>query len=459
MYSIIDIETTGGSYKTEKITEIAIYVHDGEKVVDEFVSLVNPEQGIPYFISNLTGITNEMVADAPKFYEIAKKVVEITEDTIFVAHNANFDYSFVKQEFRSLGFEYNRKHLCTVKLSRKLMPGKPSYSLGNLCEGLNIKINGRHRAAGDAFATVKLFEHLLELDKEGSINKKADRLTFRGLHPDFDKKILDTLPQTPGVYYFHNEEGKLIYVGKSNNIRKRIIQHLANESTNKAIEMKSKLVSIHYQETGSELIALLLESDEIKKHKPIFNRAQRRTSFTWGIFHYKDQNGYLRLNLEKNSKKFSPLVSFSSNEEGKNALHRFVEEFELCQKLCGLYASQGACFHYGIHQCKGACIGEEPPAEYNARVQKAIDRFEFKNSNFLIIDKGRNEDEKSVVSVMNGVYQGFGYFDPSFVDDNLDQILECIKPYNDNRDVQTIIRGYLKKEKAEKVIVLKEGRE
>lgn len=454
MYAIIDIETTGGSYKTEKITEVAIYIHDGQKIVDEFVSLVNPEQGIPYFITNLTGITNEMVAGAPKFYEIAKKIVEITEDKIFVAHNATFDYNFVKNEFRSLGFDYNRKQLCTVKLSRKLMPGFPSYSLGNLCERLNIQINGRHRAAGDAFATVKLFERLLALDTGGSFTKKADRLTFRGLHHLFDNTIIEKLPQKAGVYYFHNERGDLIYIGKSNNIRKRIIQHLANENTSRAIEMKSNIVTISHEITGSELVALLLESDEIKKHKPRFNRQQRRTSFTYGVFHYKDQNGYIRLNIEKNSKKYSPLISFSSQEEGKNQLHRLVEEFELCQKLCGLYTTDKACFHYGIHQCKGACIGEEPPEKYNERVQLAINRFEFENNNFLIIDCGRHEDEKSVVCVENGNYRGFGFFSPEHTANNIDLIKDCVRPYSNNRDIQTIIRGYLKQEKAEMLIKL-----
>jgi DNA polymerase III subunit epsilon len=164
MYAIIDIETTGGSPKTERITEIAIFIHDGIRVVNEFVSLVNPQKDIPYFITNLTGITNEMVANAPKFYEIARTIVEMTENCIFVAHNAPFDYGFVREEFLSLGFDYERERLCTVRLSRKLIPGKRSYSLGNLCSDLGIHLNNRHRAAGDALATVKLFELLQAIE-------------------------------------------------------------------------------------------------------------------------------------------------------------------------------------------------------------------------------------------------------------------------------------------------------
>lgn len=166
MYAIVDIETTGGSSQFEKITEIAIYQHDGKEITGEFISLVNPERNIPYFITNLTGITNEMVEDAPRFYEIAKKIIELTEGRTFVAHNAHFDYSFIRQEYKSLGFNFKRSILDTVALGRKLLPGHSSYSLGNICRDLNININGRHRAGGDALATVRLLEILIAKDIE-----------------------------------------------------------------------------------------------------------------------------------------------------------------------------------------------------------------------------------------------------------------------------------------------------
>ena len=165
MFIIIDIETTGHSSKFGKITEIALYQHNGQEVTGSYSSLVNPEMDIPYFITELTGIDNEMVKNAPKFYEVAKKIIELTAGRTFIAHNASFDYNFVKEEFKRLGYDYHRKTLCTVKLSRRLLPGHPSYSLGKLCNDLGIEINGRHRAAGDALATVKLFEILLERNK------------------------------------------------------------------------------------------------------------------------------------------------------------------------------------------------------------------------------------------------------------------------------------------------------
>jgi DNA polymerase III subunit epsilon len=162
LFAIIDIETTGNNYKYGKITEIAIYQHNGYNVTGSYSTLIYPEMDIPYFITRLTGINNDMVGNAPKFYEVAKKIIEMTAGRIFVAHNVHFDYKFVKEEYKKLGYNFNRKTLCTVNLARKLLPGHPSYSLGKICKDLNIDIVGRHRAAGDALATVKLFEILLK---------------------------------------------------------------------------------------------------------------------------------------------------------------------------------------------------------------------------------------------------------------------------------------------------------
>ena len=190
MFSVVDIETTGNGYKGQKITEISIFTFDGKQVIDEFTSLVNPEQNIPPFITNLTGIDNAMVRNAPKFYEIAKKVEEITQDTIFVAHNVNFDYNIIQAEFKSLGFDFKRKKLCTVRLSRKIIPGLNSYSLGAICSSEKIPINGRHRAKGDAEATTELFRRLIERDDEFIINSFLNpRSRQATLPPLLDKKV------------------------------------------------------------------------------------------------------------------------------------------------------------------------------------------------------------------------------------------------------------------------------
>jgi DNA polymerase-3 subunit epsilon len=454
MYAIIDIETTGGSARFEKITEIAVYLHDGEKITGEFVSLVNPERNIPYFITNLTGITNEMVENAPCFYEIARTIVELTEGCTFVAHNARFDYSFIRQEFKSLGFNFRRNILDTVSLSRKLLPGHRSYSLGNLCRDLKIEISGRHRAAGDALATVRLFELLLSKDME--INGKRSILIrntrISKLNPKLDVAKIENIPEKPGIYYFYNEESDLIYIGKSSNLQHRISTHLSNNSTNRAMEMRDMIADIEWETTGSELIALLRESFEIKDNKPYFNRAQRRSGFQWGIFNFFDDRGYLNFRYGLTDQDENPLSVFTSKEKAKSKLASIVETYELCQKLCGLYETSGPCFQYHIGICKGACCDKEEFDSYNERAQKAAEEFIFTRRNFFIIDKGRNDDERSVVKIVNGKYTGYGYFSIDDMGFGLSALHDCVRTSPDNRDIQVILKQYLKRNRVERII-------
>jgi DNA polymerase-3 subunit epsilon len=457
MYAVIDIETTGGSPKFEKITEIALYIFDGKQIVDEFVTLINPEKPIPYFISSLTGITNEMVADAPKFYEIAKQIVEMTEDNIFVAHNVTFDYKFIRSEFKNLGFNFVRNNLCTLQLSRKLFPGHRSYSLGNICNDLGITIENRHRAAGDAFATVRLLELLMgKCNNEGieDLIAVSARPTLKNLHPLLDQKIVNNLPEETGVYYFLNDQNQIIYVGKSKNIKQRVLSHLSNNGSKRAIELKESIASIDLEITGSELVALLIESSEIKKHSPPFNRAQKRKVLHYGLYSFKGENGYLNLKIDKTANRINdtPHTCFENLTEARTLLTRLVERHWLCQKLCGLYETEGACFHYEIRQCNGACIGKESPGIYNNRVTKALGTFYYNHNNLLIIDEGRNQAERSVVRIENGKYIGFGYLnvEESYV--HIDSFLDCIKIYEDNRDIHQIIKTYLNHNNVEKII-------
>ncbi|HKK40829.1 MAG TPA: exonuclease domain-containing protein [Bacteroidales bacterium] len=454
MYAIIDIETTGGSARLEKITEIAVYLHDGEKITGEFVSLVNPERNIHYFITSLTGISNEMVENAPKFYEIAKQLVEVTEGRTFVAHNARFDYSFIRQEFKSLGFNFKRQLLDTVALSRKLLPGHRSYSLGNLCKDLNIQIEGRHRAAGDALATVKLFELLME--KDTAVNS-AGRWLMKNtklskLNPQLDTAKLKMIPEEPGIYYFYNEKGDLIYIGKSRNLHQRVSTHLSNNTTSRAMEMRDHIADIGWETTGSELIALLKESFEIKKNKPVYNRAQRRTGFQWGLFTFTDENGYINFRYGKVTMEDIPVSVFTSREKVRSKLSSLIEKYSLCQKLSGMYESDGACFHHQVGICQGACIGQESPNEYNIRALKASEEFLFTRRNFFIIDSGRDNDEKCAVKIVNGKYLGYGYFNINDIGFGLSTVHDCIKQSEDNRDIQVILKQYLRNNRIEKII-------
>jgi DNA polymerase III subunit epsilon len=454
MYAIVDIETTGGSATTEKITEIAIYLHDGEKITGEFASLINPERNIPYFITSLTGITNEMVEKSPRFYEIAKTIVELTEGRTFVAHNARFDYSFIRQEFKSLGFDFKRNILDTVTLSRKLYPGFRSYSLGNLCKDMNITINGRHRAAGDALATARLFEMLLEKNREvNGVRTTLFRNTkLSKLNPKLDIKKLGEIPEGPGIYYFYNENRDLIYIGKSCDLQKRISTHLSNNTTKRAMEIRDSIADIGWEETGSELIALLKESFEIKANKPIYNRAQRSTGFRWGIFSFYDDKGYLNFKFGQVKDEETHLSVFTSKEKAKSRLITITETYNLCQKLAGLYETADSCFHFQVGICKGACCGMESSKSYNERAVRAMEEFVFSQRNFFIIDKGRNEDERCAVKILNGKYSGYGYFDINDIGFGLSAIHDCIKASPDNRDIQIILKSYLRRNRVEKIV-------
>jgi len=455
MFAILDIETTGGSPKTEKITEIAIYFHDGEKVVDEWSTLLNPEKTIPYFITGLTGITNEMVATAPRFYEIAKELVERTENHTIVGHNVKFDYSFIKSEFKNLGFEFDRPTLCTIKLSRKIIPGHKSYSLGKLCNDLGIEITDRHRAAGDALATVKLFE-LLRDQQNGEFDAALlhePTGKYKNLNEHLTIEDIQKLPEECGTYYFFDEQKNLLYIGKSKDIRHRVLSHLGNSTTKRALEMKQRIHTISYELTGSELIALLKESREIKEQKPRYNRAQRRTSAYWGLYPGKDDYGYITFSLKKISETAEdPVTCYNSKKEAREVLTKMVGKHWLCQKLTGLYQTDGACFHHSIRQCNGACVQGEAASDYNKRAQAFLDSLTLDRGNVLIIDKGRDADERSLVRIEKGIYLGYGYLSVNDAYLGIEQMLDCIQPSLDNRDIRQILRNWLKNNKVEKML-------
>ncbi len=447
MYAIVDLETTGSRPTEDKITEIAIVLHDGDKVVDSFTSLINPGRSIPYEITQLTGITNEMVRDAPRFHEVARRIVEFTDGKVFVAHNVRFDYSFLKSEFHSLGYNYQRKTLCTVRLSRKLLPGYPSYSLGKLCSSLKIPLVNRHRAFGDAEATSKLLDKILKLDKPEELSNFIDgEIKAQTLPPQISSAQVMALPEQTGVYYFHDANGQVIYVGKSKNIKKRIISHFAMDyKSRKSIEFKNNITDITYEITGSELVALLLESDEIKRLKPKYNSAQKRTGGLYGIFTETDKSGYVHLYFDRLNGHTEPLVMLQNYQKAQSFLYRQVEKFNLCLKLCELHKIKGPCFNYQLHRCQGACISRESPESYNLRVQEAIDSFSFTSRNFVVIGQGRKRGEKSVVCIEQGTYNGFGFIQSSDEQLSMEEVKSYIKPYAHNRDIQKIICGYMKK--------------
>ena len=278
MYSVIDIETTGGKYNEEGITEIAIHKFDGHQVVDRFISLVNPEKTIQPFVVNLTGINNKMLHTAPKFHEVAKRIVEITEGTILVAHNAQFDYRILRTEFRRLGYNYERKTLCTVDLSKKLLPEAESHSLGKLVRSLGIAVSDRHRANGDALATLKLFKYLLAKDMEKTIIKDIIRAEKLGELSSRQIDIVSQMPSDTGVYYMYNKDGDIIFLARSSDIKREVNQQFIRTGKN-ARQIQKETKKVTFEKTGSELIALLKENEELLRLKPRYNAWQDR--FEW----------------------------------------------------------------------------------------------------------------------------------------------------------------------------------
>jgi DNA polymerase-3 subunit epsilon len=394
-----------------------------------------------------------MLRNAPKFYELAKRIVEITNDCIIVAHNAKFDYRILTTEFKRLGFEFERKTLCTVELSKNLIPGYQSYSLGKLTRQLGIPVSDRHRAAGDAQATVKLFKILLDKDLDKSIIKESIRKEpKRQVEPKL-LNIIEDLPSITGVYYMHKENGDIIYIGKSNNIKKRINQHFTSDNR-KSKNMQSQVAAVTYEETGSELVALLKESEEIKRNKPIFNRALRRSSFSHGLFSFKDKDGYLNFKIAQVNGKEKPITTFTNLQSAKSFISKITEDHNLCQKLTGEYKTKGNCFNYTIKKCNGACTKEELPEDYNKRKQYIINSHSFDNQNMVIVDRGRAIDEHSAILIENGVLKGIGYFNLNYQIDNIEILESIITPMQHNRDSQHIIQTYLRKNKRLKIIRL-----
>ncbi len=451
MWCIIDIETTGVSKYRGKITEIAIYKHNGKSVIDEFVSLVNPETTIPAEISRLTGITNQMVAGAPRFFEIAKEVIRITEDCVFVAHNVNFDFGFIQVEFERLGYKFQRKKMCTVKQSRVLLPGHRSYSLGKLCKELGIILDGRHRAAGDAKATVKLFELLYSKDPEFGLKLKPEVQLSKYLHPELDTEKVLELPKKIGIYYLYNSDKDVIYVGKSTNLRTRLFNHLRQPKTQKAIKMHAEVADISYEITNSEIVALLKESQEIKNLKPKYNVALKRNSFPFGIIEEFDLFGYHLLKPVKLETHHSPISTFSSLAETKNFLDKIALDYGLCRGMVGIQKCNRGCVFYGTQQCEGAAICAEEADAYNLKVGNAIERLRFLNRNLLIIEQGRTPQLKYAIAIENGQYLGIGEFS-SDETPSLIELLDSIETMQDDKDSRGIIGNFLRNKKLTQII-------
>ena len=423
LYSIVDVETTGGKFNEEGITEIAIYKFDGNKIIDQFISLINPEIPIQPFVQQLTGINNKMLRNAPKFFQVAKRILEITENTVLVAHNSSFDYRMLRTEFKRLGFDFYISQLCTVRMSKKLIPNMKSYKLGNLVKTLGIPISNRHRASGDALATTELFKLLLFKDQ----NKEIINELIKNNDSKFKNKflnIIEDLKNITGIYYIYNKDGIIIYIGKSKNIKNRVNQHLTG-LTKKSLNIQLEINSVSYESCGNELIALLKESEEIKLHKPKFNKILKKEILKFGLELCKDSKSLYFLRISHYEESHNYIEIFSSLKNANNRLSFINTKYN---------------------------IDGQKSLKNNVNINNFIKDVSYPYPNMIIIDKGRSTDEKSVILIKNSKYIGFGYFSLNYQITNLSILESLINQVKKNNIYDRLIINYLKKHKVEKII-------
>ncbi|AKP52826.1 DNA polymerase III epsilon subunit [Cyclobacterium amurskyense] len=440
MYAIVDIETTGGFTGNNKIIEIAVVFHDGEKITGQYEQLLDPEMHVPGFITGLTGIDSQMLEGAPTFADISDELFDLLEDKVFVAHNVGFDYSFVKQAFEREGKVYKPKRLCTVRLSRKIFPGLKSYSLGRLCESRGITVNDRHRAMGDAWATSILFGQLLEADHEDHIGQaikgKHKALT---LPPNISKEQFNEIPQSTGVYYFHDANGKVIYVGKAVNIQSRFNGHFTGKAK---LSLKSEICDVSYEVTGSELLALLLEAMEIKRLWPKYNRSLKVKAMSWGIFSYTDREGYTRFQINKIVPGIKPLATFTSHASGWKFLVEKNQEYQLCPKLNGIQKKNGACYDFQVGECNGACCGKELPEVYNERADEVFAAVKMEGERFLVKDIGRNPEEEVALLFEDGFLSAYGFLDLNMSYQSSEEVISALKPVKRVVETRYLLKSF-----------------
>lgn len=444
-YAIVDIETTGGNAGGSRITEIAIVIHNGTEVIQRWETLINPQKEIPLPIFALTGITNEMVCDAPTFDAVAEKIFQMLSGRIFVAHNVNFDYSFVRHQLEESGFEWTAKKLCTVRASRKIKPGLTSYSLGNLCHALGIPIENRHRAGGDADATAILLSYLLQRDSEGHLsNMIKSNSQDQRLPPNLPREDFDKLPGKPGVYYFYNHQKKVIYVGKAINLKKRVASHFSGHKiTSQRQHFLRDIHAVSFEVCGTELMALLLESCEIKKLLPMYNKALKNFEPKYGLYEYEARNGYRYLALGKRSKFQSCLEVFNTIQEGIGLLRSLTQQFEIDYRFYSYGTAQTSLPHPASD-----LLDLPDKAQHNKQIQKAVDFVLHHKTSFFITGKGRCADEYSCIWIEDGHFYGMGYIPADTGITDSETLKDYMTRYSGSQYIMQLIRSYAAKHPA-----------
>jgi len=377
--AIVDVETTGASSHYHRIIEIAVLKIEKGRLVETFSTLVDPERTISPFIEGLTGITNRELENAPTFGQVKNRIYELLHGSVFVAHNARFDYNFVREEFERANMNYVAKHLCTVRLSRTLFPEYRRHSLDSLIERFDIGCTNRHRATGDALVLWKFLQILQERFSGPDLKKVlAGMLKAPALPPLIDEPLVESLPSSPGVYIFLDRNREPLYVGKSVNLRTRILSHFSNDHDSaKEQSLYQQVANIKTIKTSGELGALLLESHLLKRLSPLYNRRTRISKRFVVMRRDKSRNEYKTIRLERlGALAASDLPDvigiFKSMKQAKDFLWRVVREHALCPRILGLEKEKEACTCTQLQRCNSICKGAEPPADYNGRFLTAF---------------------------------------------------------------------------------------
>lgn len=423
-FAIVDIETTGSQFGPDKITEIGVIITDGIQELDRYETLINPESRIPKFITHLTGISEEMVADAPVFEDVAEELYQLLDNRIFVAHNVNFDYKIVKGHMEQCGYSMPSKRLCTVRLSRKIIPGYPSYSLGKLSASLGFTHLNAHRAMGDAEVTVELF-HLLFNKNSGEIEYALKANSKEATLPaNLPKENYEKLPTEPGVYYFHDAKGKIIYIGKAKNLKKRVTSHFTGKSNIGKRGFLENIFDVSYELTGNEVIASLLEDAEIKYYWPEFNRSQKSQIQKFGVYHYEDQGGNRRLGINKINGHYKGIMQFPTMSKARNWLLNKIEDYNLNPSMCGM-----------SHFDNDSVTREE----HEANLKKLLREFLAYEETIVWKGRGRDGNEEAFVLMENGIYKGYGFVDMSHSVTSVTELKSFIIPKHETLMVKKIL--------------------
>jgi DNA polymerase-3 subunit epsilon len=430
-FAVIDVETTGGFASGHRVTEVGIVISDGQQILEEYHTLINPLRDIPHYITTLTGITNAMVANAPTFEAVAESIQAFMQDAVFVAHHVDFDYSFIRNEMNLAGVDFKAQKLCTVRYARSLLKDQPRFGLARLAQRFNIINDNPHRALSDAQTAAHILHRLIAIDGGDMLQKKISKLATEvkipaGLPPE----QFHDLPHAPGVYFFYGADGKPLYIGKAKDLKARVTTHFRQAETARTQAFMRNIVKIETHLTGSELLAFVKEDVEIRKYWPPHNSAQKRANISYHVITYADQNGAIRLGVKKARLASDAIQTFQSLRAAKAWLNEQVLTYELDPEFCGLASM--------LYDFKIPSV-----EEHNERFYKLKLELNENNGEFLVLEKGRNNTERGFVWVRNGAVTALGFAPRNSDFSNSDSLAEHAEHVYTSPTLEALVSSYL----------------